>query len=548
MAFWLAQRRHAQESSYIQRFDPRFWTVNFPRPAMASVISTGPDSLRVDVELHSEGELVGLIWDSVDSLDHPLLAYETSLDYSNTTLTFRWQSQGIIPLDQPNGPTLTIEGFDEQDQPKTWFVRLWNYAEGTPEDAEISLPFSSLESGFTLPGEPVNPATIERMFISLVAPEYVANSPSPLPARFNGSVTMSDINADGRHSMLEIGDVRIPPHRERMATAYDDAFNQTPSRLLRTVIGLGYRDDVVHYVGMSHFMRLERQPNGDLLVSATAELCTPAMMWHSNFFEVCRENSLTAIGSISYELFNAYCPEAWKQRTYGGDPALTGWVPPSTLLSPANSEAMTWLQQSATAFVDLQEIAQLPVRMQIGEPWWWLTATGEICLYDSAARIAFGDNPPLIEDLRLPLDATQTALLDQAGELLAQSTADLTAAIRASADENAEVLLLAFTPTILDPETPEMYRANLPIGWAFPAFDRLQLEDYDWLTAGANALRRNAYQFVNDRLGYPVSDQDYLAGFVLDPSDAEEFWTRIDAGLDEANERGVGRRYVWALP
>ncbi|MEL6529416.1 MAG: DUF2460 domain-containing protein, partial [Pseudomonadota bacterium] len=89
---------------------------------------------------------------------------------------------------------------------------------------------------------------------------------------------------------------------------------------------------------------------------------------------------------------------------------------------------------------------------------------------------------------------------------------------------------------------------NLPIGWAFPAFDRLQLEDYDWLTAGANALRRNAYQFVNDRLGYPVSDQDYLAGFVLDPSDAEEFWTRIDAGLDEANERGVGRRYVWALP
>ncbi|MEL6530896.1 MAG: TIGR02217 family protein, partial [Pseudomonadota bacterium] len=423
MAFWLAQRRHAQESSYIQRFDPRFWTVNFPRPAMASVISTGPDSLRVDVELHSEGELVGLIWDSVDSLDHPLLAYETSLDYSNTTLTFRWQSQGIIPLDQPNGPTLTIEGFDEQDQPKTWFVRLWNYAEGTPEDAEISLPFSSLESGFTLPGEPVNPATIERMFISLVAPEYVANSPSPLPARFNGSVTMSDINADGRHSMLEIGDVRIPPHRERMATAYDDAFNQTPSRLLRTVIGLGYRDDVVHYVGMSHFMRLERQPNGDLLVSATAELCTPAMMWHSNFFEVCRENSLTAIGSISYELFNAYCPEAWKQRTYGGDPALTGWVPPSTLLSPANSEAMTWLQQSATAFVDLQEIAQLPVRMQIGEPWWWLTATGEICLYDSAARIAFGDNPPLIEDLRLPLDATQTALLDQAGELLAQSTA-----------------------------------------------------------------------------------------------------------------------------
>ena len=548
MAFWLAQRRHAQESSYIQRFDPRFWTVNFPRPAMASVVTTGPDSMRVDVELHHEGELVGLIWDSVDSLDHPLLAYETDLDYSHTTLSFRWQSQGIIPLDQPNGPTLTIEGYDAVDQPKTWFVRLWNYAEGTPEDAVITLPFSNLEGGFTLPGDPVNPVTIDRMFISLVAPDYVPDSQVPLPARFNGHATLSGINADGARSMLEIGDVRIPPHGERMATAYDDAFNQTPARLLRNVIGLGYRDDVVHYVGMSHFMRLERQPDASLLASSAGELCEPAKRWHANFFEQCRANDLEAIGSISYELFNAYCPEDWKQRTASGDPALTGWVPPSTLLSPANLQAMGWLQASANAFVELQEQAQLPVRMQVGEPWWWVTNAREICLYDAAAQAAFGGGPPVIDDLANPLDAAQLALLDQAGALLSQSTADLTAAIRGHATGSAEVLLLAFTPTILDPEMPEMYRANLPLGWAYPAFDRLQLEDYDWLTAGADALRRAAYQFVDERLGYPIADQDYFAGFVLDPADAEEFWARIDSGLDEAAERGVTRRYVWALP
>ena len=374
MAFWLAQRRHAQESSYIQRFDPRFWTVNFPRPAMASVVATGADSLRVDVELHHKGELVGLIWDSVDSLDHPLLAYETNRDYSHTSLSFRWQSQGIIPLDQPNGPTLTIEGYDASDQPKTWFVRLWNYAQGTPENAQITLPFSDLEGGFSLPDDPVNPVTIDRIFISLVAPDYVANSVEPLPARFNGSVTISDINADGQNSVLEIGEVRLPPHGERMATAYDDAFNQTPTRLVRNVVGLGYRDDLIHYVGMSHFMRLERQASGDLHVPASAELCTPAIMWHSSFFEACRQNALEAIGSISYELFNAFCPEDWKQRTASGDPALTGWVPPSTLLSPANTEAMNWLRQSALAFVNLLELARLPVRMQIGEPWWWVTA------------------------------------------------------------------------------------------------------------------------------------------------------------------------------
>ncbi len=548
MAFWLAQRRHAQESSYIQRFDPRFWTVNFPRPAMASVVTTGPDSLRVDVELHHEGELVGLIWDSIDSLDHPLLAYETSVDYSHTTLSFRWQSQGVIPLDQPNGPTLTIEGYDAADQPMTWFVRLWNYAEGTPEEAVITLPFSELEGGFGLPGDAINPKTIDRMFISLVAPDYVANSSAPLPARFNGHAILSDINTDGANAMLEIGDVRLPPHGERMATAYDDAFNQTPARLLRNVLGLGYRDDLIHYVGMSHFMRLERRTNGELLVPSTAELREPARAWHRSFFEACRDNDFEATGSISYELFNAFCPEEWKQRTASGDPALTGWVPPSTLLSPANTEAMNWLKDSALAFVDLLEEAQLPVRMQIGEPWWWVTAAGEICLYDDAAKAAFGGDPPIIDDLRSPLNGEQIALLDLAGALLAQSTADLTATIRDRATSPAEVLLLAFTPTILDPEMPEMYRANLPLGWARPAFDRLQLEDYDWLTAGADALRRAAYQFVDQWLGYPFAEQDYFAGFVLDPADAQEFWTRIDAGLDESAERGVPRRYVWALP
>lgn len=112
----------------------------------------------------------------------------------------------------------------------------------------------------------------------------------------------------------------------------------------------------------------------------------------------------------------------------------------------------------------------------------------------------------------------------------------------------AEVLLLAFTPTILDPAMPEMKRANMPTGWAYPAFDRLQVEDYDWLTAGADGLRRAAYREVDDRLGYPLAKQDYLSGFVLNAADAHEYWPRIDAALDEATGRGVPQRYVWALP
>ncbi|WP_086606681.1 DUF2460 domain-containing protein [Erythrobacter donghaensis] len=548
MAFWLARERRAQESTFIQRFDPRFWTVNFPRPAMASVVTTGPDSLRVDVELHHAGELVGLIWESIDSLDHPLLAYATDRDYVHTTLSFRWQSQGVIALDQPNGPTLTIEGRDAAGTPRTWYVRLWNYATGTPNDARITLPFSALESGYGLPGEPIFAGDIDRMFISLVAPGFVAGSPAPLPARFNGSVVMSEIRADGARAMLELGDVLVPPHGTRMATAYDDGYNQTPARLLRTITGLGYRDDIVHYVGMSHFMRLARVPEGNLAAAVDGALCTPATAWHASYFTLAKAAGFEVIASLSYELFDAYCPASWKQRTASGAPALTGWVPPSTLLSPANAQAMGWLHDVAADFVGLLEAAGQPVRFQIGEPWWWVTPAREICLYDDAAKAAFGGNPPVIADIATPQSPAAIVLLDAAGALLAQSTAALTAAVRAASGGEAEVLLLAFTPTILAPETPELFRANLPSGWAHPAFDRLQLEDYDWLTAGADAARRAAYAFVDERLGYPLSGQDYLAGFVFDPADAETFWPRIDAGLDEAAVRGVTRRYVWALP
>jgi uncharacterized protein (TIGR02217 family) len=68
------------------------------------------------------------------------------------------------------------------------------------------------------------------------------------------------------------------------------------------------------------------------------------------------------------------------------------------------------------------------------------------------------------------------------------------------------------------------------------------------LTGGAEALRKAAYAAVATRLGYPAEQQDYFAGFVLAEEDADVFWRRIDAALDEAAERSIAQRFVWALP
>ena len=202
MSFWLARDRKGQHSDYIQRFDPRFWTINFPRPMMASVVTTAPDALRVDCTFFHEGELAGLIWESEDRLDHPLLGYETQRDYAHCVLRFRWRSGGVLALDVPHGPTLTIEGRDAAGQTRAWYVRLWNYASGTPSDAQIELPFSALQSGYGLPGEAVHPADIDRMFISLVPQGYIEGSEAVLSAPIDGWAELTALSCEGENASL----------------------------------------------------------------------------------------------------------------------------------------------------------------------------------------------------------------------------------------------------------------------------------------------------------------------------------------------------------
>lgn len=541
MGHWLARHRSVQETGFIKRFDPQYWTVDFPRPMMASVVTTGPDALRVDAVFYGRGELAGLIWWSEDRHDHPLLAYETQRDYRGCRLRFRWRSAGVMPLDAVNGPTLTIEGRDAAGQARAWYVRLWNYAEGSPEDAWITLDFGALAGGFLLPGEadPVFAGDIDRMFISLVPPGYAPEG-GALPAPVEAFVELTGIACDGPASVLEIGDVLVPPHSLRIATGYDDAYNVTPARLLRTILHLGYRGVINHYVGMSHYFRLA----DGLVTGAGDPLCTPCTAWHRDLAVRARALDYGLIWSLSYELFDAHCPEDWKQRAANGDPALTGWSPPSTLLSPASAGAMAYLQAVARAFAAIARDAGLAMRFQVGEPWWWVGRDGRLHIYDTAARAALGPDLPVIDDVSAPMGAAERALLDRAGALLAASTADLVAAVRTVVPD-AEALILLYLPTIF--AAPDLPRALAPLGWRKPAFDVLQLEDYEWVTDGLTARSAPGLAEMGARLGYPLQEQHYLSGFVLRPEDRAQ-WTPIAEAARAAMARGVAETFVWALP
>jgi uncharacterized protein (TIGR02217 family) len=539
--FHLHAARGEQATDLVSRFDPVFWTVNFPRPMMAAVTTTAPDALRVDAVFYARDDLAGLIWDSVDAHDHPLLGYETVRDYRDCRLSFRWRSGGVLPLDAVNGPVLTIEGRDAAGEPRSWYVRLWNYATGTPEDAAVAIDFARLDGGFLLPGEAdaVWAGDIDRMFVSLVAPGYDAGG-GELPAPVEGWVELTAIACEGAGSVIAIGDVVVPEHGLRICGGYDDSYHLTPARLLRGALQLGYRGAITHYVGMSHYFRLA----AGMVTLEGGVLNVACAAWHADFARRARVLGYELIWSLSYELFDAHAPEGWKQRGADGSPALTGWVPPSTLLSPACAEAMAYLHQVARAFVAIGVAAGLQPKFQVGEPWWWTMPDGRPCLYDEHAVAALA--PVAVPSVRGALDAAQCATLDRAGAMLAASTAALVAAVR-GAHPGCETYLLAYLPTVLDRAAPEAWRMNMPVGWASPAFDVLQLEDYDWVTAGDTASSAAGAAAAVARLDYPAERQEYFSGFVLRPEERAQ-WRPIVAAADAARARGVRAAYLWALP
>ena len=108
---------------------------------------------------------------------------------------------------------------------------------------------------------------------------------------------------------------------------------------------------------------------------------------------------------------------------------------------------------------------------------------------------------------------------------------------------------LVFLPNLLDAKAPEARRANLPTGWSAPAFDRLQVEDYDWVTAGvARSVRQGAMDAVVSRLGYPRDEQHYLAGFATSQDSADDDWPRIIAAAQAGIEAGFESVFLWAMP
>lgn len=553
--YWLAAQEDQTERAFIRRFTPRYWTVNFPRPMMASIVTTGVDSLKLDLTFYRAEDLCGLIWESEDLYDPPFLAYATSKDYSDTRLSFHWQSSGIQALDDLHGPTLTIEGRDEMGGARTWYVRLANYATGTGEDATVTLGFDDLDGGFILPSQadPVYPGDIDRMFISMVSPDYDAVTTGPLSSAVEASVTITNIIIEGGTSTLKTGDGYVKVHDLRIANGYDDVFNLTPERVIWNMIQMGHRDWITHYVGMSHYFNLTWDGGEERYIvdPAKAKLNVATQSWHQDYFDRAKFFGFKVIISLSYEIFAANAPSAWAQRAYDDTQALTGWVPPSTLVAPANQTALDYLRDVFLAFGALQAGDHY---FQIGEPWWWsgLSDPGVPYFYDDMTTALYtsetGEPLPTKHQLtNEAADADQILYLDWLGDKLGSSTLWLRDQIKA-VYSTAEVGLLFFSPQVLKEDAPMLERANFPAGeWASPAFDFFQIEDYDHVISGDWAAHAAAIEKIETELSYPKSASHYFAGFNL-LSSTPEIWKNIDLAARDGFARKFSKVFLWAYP
>ena len=72
MRHWFTKADAPISTSFVKRFDPLHWTVDFPRGTVASVVTEDSGhGLTVHAEYLRRADLVGLIWDSADRHAHP---------------------------------------------------------------------------------------------------------------------------------------------------------------------------------------------------------------------------------------------------------------------------------------------------------------------------------------------------------------------------------------------------------------------------------------------------------------------------------------------
>ncbi len=548
----------------LQRFAPAYWTIDLPLTASASLISTSSTGMTLYATLRAKNDLVGLKWQSEDKWSHRGLGYYTSKNYTGCILDFDFVLTGIdgaVSGSESEAAGLTMTVTDDTDT--VYYIRLANYlTSGTINAGHIKLDFSGAP---VLGGFDPDDASqrvivpwhrISEFSIGFAPSNFDKDSSDPLDDKIDVVFTVTNLKVSGENTSMIQRLLITGSHQVRMCDGGDDAYPLTPERIVTGLSQTGYSGQYVIYIGASHLHELTWDDTvSSFLVDVSQPVSTPVRAWYQDLFSRLVDAGYDPVISQSYEIFAAMCPEAWQQRDSTGAGARTGWEPPSTLVAPTVTEAMDYLKSVALWMCSALEAAGGSIRYQIGEPWWWdgSYTDGGPCIYDATTMALYTSETGLAVPTPLLTSITEDVgvhgpYLDWLSGKLGDSTLWLRDEVKAVYPD-ATTYILLFTPQILSPTSEIVTRLNLPVSsWSYPAFDVLQLEDYDWIIDADWENHARTLTAGTDTLGYPLGKIQYFGGFNLLASTASTIWPRITMVINEALEWGIAEVCVWARP
>lgn len=546
----------------IPRFTPKYFTVDGPR-SMSFGLTTSDLTLQVDFVARVEGDLCGLIWSTDDLKDHKLLGYRSDGNYTNCVWTFTLDLSATMPVfnDPQKALSITVNAIDQNGQAVQYFIPIFRYCTNpSGRSGVVTIDWDTVKAGF-FADQPIFVQNVKSLFIACITTGYVDQSLVPLPAPIQGRLQLSGINVSGLRSTIEQQLITVERHELGMSTSYDDHYDQSPQRILDNIDALGYAKQINHYCGMSVFpnKKWDATAGRFLIVTHDNVLGDPvvnpcAAIWHQNFAALCFARGITLIQAVSYETFSENARTEWVQRDFNGVLGFTGYTPPSYFMSPCIPGGMSWMKKAFQEFAGFASAAGLEVRMQVGEPWWWLQpGSNEYCCYDATTLSKFNAEtglfaPYLGKAPNNPNTTLAAAFKTFLKKELGLSVLSMRTATRALFP-TAKVAALVFLPSILTPNAGAFQEVNLPVDqYKFPNLDFFQTEAYDWLIEGDLRSPVLAYTYASGVLGYPNDKIEYLAGFAPEfpVENRSTIWARIVGNIQANRKYGMKTQHVWA--
>lgn len=559
----------------IDRFSPSYWTIDGPQ-SMSFAITNYGNGFEATFRSRMTTDLAGISWNSYDTKDHKLLAYETKYSYSSVIWDFDIELSSSMPVlnNESLTPTLTVY-YNDNGVDKIAYIVLFNYANNpSSRSAHIHINWDTVKAGFSATDSfPVT--NIQRISFSAFTSSYNAHSSLPLSQSEDGYIRITNSVVTGTNAQLNLSRVIVPQHNYGLCTSYDDHYDLNPQRIVDNMTALGYHGFINHYCGMSHYPEMiwrsdiNRFQIPDTLVTGQDVVNPCTRKWHEKYAQALHNASMQPVFGVSFEMYSLGANEFWAQRDWNSNLGKTGYQPPSYFFSLCDQNALAYLHKVFIEFADTLVTGGCDVNMQIGEPWWWYnTDTNLPCVYDYPTKLAFNADTGLyapdlgtiydaMNKTGTPYDEFKSWLRNKLG----QTCQDIRTAIKAKYS-NAQVCPLIFFPSIRSPIQTLATYINYPSEhYSYPNFDYIMTEAYDWLLEAKLDLAHQAVsQIPTQDLGYPVNKVSYLSGFVPDASIAYIYgfdknkpyrtpiWQRIFGDMQNNLSLGLMKQFIWAYP